>query len=86
MASNRPTVEHLIPLMNTRDERPTHLFHPDIEWHWAAAIPGTSVYHGHEKLVAGLVRRWWMSATPTRRDAGWWRATGRARQTRTESA
>ena len=58
--------------MNTRDVRPTHLFHPDIEWHWAAAIPGPTVFHGHEELADGLdtwiesweddglVRRWWM--------------------------
>ena len=45
---NRAVVEELIGLMNTRDTRPTHLFHPDIEWHWAAAIPGPTVFHGHE--------------------------------------
>ena len=54
MASNRATVEELIRLMNTRDTRPTHLTHPDIEWHWAAATPGPQVYHGHEGLHQGL--------------------------------
>jgi hypothetical protein len=51
---NRAIVEELIRLMNQRDERPTHLFHPDIEWHWAAAIPGPSVYRGHDELTEGL--------------------------------
>ena len=54
MASNRATVEELIRLMNTRDVRPTHLAHPDIEWHWAAATPGPQVYRGHEGLHQGL--------------------------------
>ena len=55
MASrNRAVVEELIGLMNTRDIRPTHLFHPDIEWHWAAAIPGPTAFHGHEELSTGL--------------------------------
>ena len=54
MASNRATVEELIRLMNTRDTRPTHLFHPDIEWHWAAAIPGPTVFRGHDELQNGL--------------------------------
>jgi SnoaL-like domain len=51
---NRAVVEDLIRHMNTRDERPTHLFDPDIEWHWAAAIPGPSVYRGHAELENGL--------------------------------
>jgi ketosteroid isomerase-like protein len=51
---NREVVEELIRLMNRRDVRPTHLFHPDIEWHWAAAIPGRSLYRGHEELIDGL--------------------------------
>jgi ketosteroid isomerase-like protein len=54
VASNRATVEHLIELMNTRDTRPTHLFHPDIEWRWAAAIPGPTIFRGHEELETGL--------------------------------
>jgi hypothetical protein len=54
VASNRATVEELIRLMNSRDVRPTHLAHPDIEWHWAAAIPGPQVYRGHEGLHKGL--------------------------------
>ena len=54
MASNRATVEELIRLMNSRDARPTHLVHPDIEWHWAAAIPGPQVYRGHEGVHQGL--------------------------------
>jgi hypothetical protein len=54
VASNRATVEELISLMNSRDVRPTHLTHPDIEWHWAAAIPGPRVYRGHEGLHEGL--------------------------------
>jgi hypothetical protein len=54
VASNRATVEELIRGMNVRDRHPTHLFHPDIEWHWAAAIPGPSVYRGHEELAKGL--------------------------------
>ena len=54
MTSNRATVEHLIQLMSRRDSRPTHLFHPDVEWHWAASIPGPSVYRGHEELEKGL--------------------------------
>jgi hypothetical protein len=54
VASNRATVEELIRLMNTRDVRPTHLVHPDVEWHWAAAIPGPQVYRGHDGLHEGL--------------------------------
>jgi ketosteroid isomerase-like protein len=54
VTSNRATVEHLIQLMSRRDTRPTHLFHPDVEWHWAASIPGPSVYRGHEELEKGL--------------------------------
>lgn len=55
MASrNRAIVEELIRSMNVRDRRPTHLFHPDIEWHWAAAIPGPTVFRGHEELANGL--------------------------------
>ena len=50
---NRATVEELIRLMNTRDRRPMHLFHPDIEWHWAASAPGRTVYRGHEELATG---------------------------------
>jgi hypothetical protein len=51
---NQAVVEELIGLMNTRHVRPTHLFHPDIEWHWAAATPGPSVYRGHDELTNGL--------------------------------
>jgi hypothetical protein len=51
---NRAVVDELIRLMNTRDERPTHLVHPDIEWHWAASIPGPSLYRGRAELVKGL--------------------------------
>jgi ketosteroid isomerase-like protein len=51
---NRAIVEELIRSMNVRDRRPTHLFHPDIEWHWAAAIPGPTVFRGHEELANGL--------------------------------
>ena len=55
MASrNRATVEELLRLMNTRTERPTHLVHPEIEWHWAAGVPGPSVYRGHDELHQGL--------------------------------
>ena len=51
---NRATVEELIRLMNGRGERPTHLVHPEIEWHWAAGVPGASVYRGHDELHQGL--------------------------------
>ena len=55
MASrNRAVVEELIGLMNTRDTSPTHLFNPDIEWHWAAATPGPTVFRGHDELSTGL--------------------------------
>jgi ketosteroid isomerase-like protein len=54
VASNRAIVEHLIALMSQRDERPTHLFHPDVEWHWAAATPGPTVFRGHDELEKGL--------------------------------
>jgi ketosteroid isomerase-like protein len=51
---NRATVEELIALMNTRDRRPLHLFHPDIEWHWAAAMPGPTIYRGYDELATGF--------------------------------
>jgi ketosteroid isomerase-like protein len=51
---NRAVVEELIVLMNQRETRPTHLCHPDIEWHWSASTPGASVYRGHDELHQGL--------------------------------
>ena len=55
MASrNRAVVDELIVLMNRRDRRPTHLCHPDIEWHWSASTPGASVYRGHAGVDEGL--------------------------------
>lgn len=51
---NRAVVEELIELMNTRDRRPTHLCHPDIEWHWPPSTPGASLYRGHDELGRGL--------------------------------
>jgi hypothetical protein len=63
---NRAVVEELIELMNTRDRRPTHLCHPDIEWHWPPSTPGRVAVprtrrarHLHQ-LEDGLLRRWWM--------------------------
>jgi hypothetical protein len=50
-------VEELIGLMNTRDRRPTHLCHPDIEWHWSQSTPGASLYRGHAELDEGLDAR-----------------------------
>jgi ketosteroid isomerase-like protein len=47
-------VDELIALMNQREKRPTHLCHPDIEWHWSESTPGASVYRGHEELHEGL--------------------------------
>ena len=40
--------------MNTARQRPTHLCHPDIEWHWSASTPGASLYRGHDELHKGL--------------------------------
>jgi ketosteroid isomerase-like protein len=51
---NRAVVDELIMLMNTRDTRPTHLAHPDIEWHWPRVTPGKSVFRGHAELAEGL--------------------------------
>jgi ketosteroid isomerase-like protein len=52
--SNRAVVDELIQLMNQRERRPTHLCHPDIEWHWPAVTPGKSVFRGHAELNEGL--------------------------------
>ena len=55
MASrNRAVAEQLTGLMNTRETRPTHLFDPDIEWYWGAAMPGPTIFRGHEELTNGL--------------------------------
>ena len=54
MTRNRALVEELIRLMNQREQRPTHLCHPDIEWHWAEPRPGPPVYRGHDGLHKGL--------------------------------
>jgi SnoaL-like domain len=51
---NRALVEELLQLMNQRDTRPTHLCHPEIEWHWAPMTPGPPVYRGHDELHEGL--------------------------------
>ncbi len=51
---NRAVVEELIELMNQRNRRPTHLCHPDIEWHWSESTPGASVYRGRQELDKGL--------------------------------
>jgi hypothetical protein len=54
VSRNRAVVDELIELMNQRERRPTHLFHPDIEWHWSESTPGASLYRGHEELDEGL--------------------------------
>jgi ketosteroid isomerase-like protein len=54
MSRNREVVEELIVLMNQRDERPTRLCHPDIEWHWSESTPGASVYRGLAEIDKGL--------------------------------
>jgi ketosteroid isomerase-like protein len=51
---NRAVVNELIELMNTRDRRPTHLCHHDIEWRWPQVTPGKSVFRGHAELEEGL--------------------------------
>jgi ketosteroid isomerase-like protein len=54
VSRNRAVVDELIELMNRRDRRPTHLFRPDVEWHWPQVTPGTSVFRGHAELEEGL--------------------------------
>jgi len=54
VSRNRAVVEELLVLMNQRERRPTHLAHPDIEWHWSQSTPGASVYRGHQELHNGL--------------------------------
>jgi ketosteroid isomerase-like protein len=54
VSRNRAVVDELIELMNQRENRPTHLCHPDIEWYWSESTPGASVYRGHQELDEGL--------------------------------
>jgi ketosteroid isomerase-like protein len=53
-SAKRAVVEELIGLMNSRTRTPSHLCHPELEWYWPDAMPGGSVYRGHEELERGL--------------------------------
>jgi len=40
--------------MNARDLNVDDLCHPEIEWRWPAATPGSSLFRGHEAVTRGL--------------------------------
>lgn len=40
--------------MNARDMRVEDLCHPDIEWRWPEATPGSSLFRGHKQVFSGL--------------------------------
>jgi ketosteroid isomerase-like protein len=52
--TNREVVEEILRRMNARDLRVADLCHPDIEWRWPEATPGSSVFRGHDEVHRGL--------------------------------
>jgi ketosteroid isomerase-like protein len=52
--SNRALVDELLQRMNARDLRVDDLCHPEIEWRWPEATPGSSLFHGPGDVARGL--------------------------------
>jgi ketosteroid isomerase-like protein len=52
--TNRELVEETLRRMNSRVLRVEDLCHPEIEWRWPEATPGSSVFRGHDAVNRGL--------------------------------
>ena len=66
MTPNRALVDEILARMNARELKLDDLCHPEVEWRWPEATPGSSLFREelkmdpYELIEDGLVRRWSM--------------------------